>query len=145
MFRKIKEKRHKTVWLDEAFVELIRAHRDEQVLQALTADREWMDNDLVFCQWNGRPIDPRSDWGEWISILEAAKVPKRTVHAMRHSAATIALEEEGIPIAVVQEMLGHSDIRITRRYTHVGKPLAQDASKRLGRALGLPQKDAAES
>jgi site-specific recombinase XerD len=37
---------------------------------------------------------------------------------MRHSAATIALDE-GIALAVVQEMLGHSDIRVTRGYTHV--------------------------
>jgi site-specific recombinase XerD len=36
---------------------------------------------------------------------------------MRHSAATIALEE-GVGLAVVQEMLGHSDIRVTRGYTN---------------------------
>jgi hypothetical protein len=35
---------------------------------------------------------------------------------MRHLAATIALDE-GIALAVVQEMLGHSDIRVTRAYT----------------------------
>lgn len=128
-------------WLDDAFIALLREHRDAQVLQALTADREWQENDLVFCQWNGRAIDPRADWGEWISILEEAKVPRRTVHAMRHSAATIALES-GIALPVVQEMLGHPDIRVTRRYSHVGKPLAQDASRQLGEALGLPQRDA---
>jgi site-specific recombinase XerD len=52
---------------------------------------------------------------------------------MRHSAATIALE--GIALAVVQEMLGHSDIRVTRGYTHVSSLLAQDAAARVGRAL----------
>ena len=45
---------------------------------------------------------------------------------MRHSAATIALDE-GVALAVVQEMLGHSDIRVTRGYTHVSSLLAQDA------------------
>jgi site-specific recombinase XerD len=35
------------------------------------------------------------------------------MHAMRHSAATIALDE-GVALAVVQELLGHSDIRVTR-------------------------------
>ncbi len=25
----------------------------------------WEDWDLVFCQPNGRPIDPRADWAEW--------------------------------------------------------------------------------
>jgi len=53
---------------------------------------------------------------------------------MGHSAATIALDE-GVALAVVQELLGHSDIRITRGYTHVSSLLAQDAAARLGRAL----------
>jgi len=32
-------------------------------------------------------------------------------------------------------MLGHSDIRVTRGYTHVSSLLAQDAAAKLGRAL----------
>jgi site-specific recombinase XerD len=53
---------------------------------------------------------------------------------MRHSAATLALDE-GVALAVVQELLGHSDIRVTRGYTHVSSLLAQDAAARVGRAL----------
>jgi hypothetical protein len=34
-----------------------------------------------------------------------------------------------------RELLGHSDIRVTRGYTHGSSPLAQDAAGRLGRAL----------
>jgi integrase len=138
VLRPIKEKRHKTLWLAPEFTAILREHRNAQFLQRVTADAEWEDGDLVFCQWNGRPVDPRRDWAEWCAILLAAGLPRRRVHAMRHSAATFALQE-GVALPVVQEMLGHSDIRITRKYTHVGKPLAQDASSRMGRALGLPQ------
>jgi len=53
---------------------------------------------------------------------------------MRHSAATIALDD-GVALAVVQEMFGHSDIRVTRGYTHVSALLAQDAAAQFGRAL----------
>jgi integrase len=137
VFREIKEKRKKTVWLAPEFTAILREHRDAQYLQRVTADTEWEDSDLVFCQWNGKPIDPRRDWGEWGALLGAAGLPKYRLHVMRHSAASIALEE-GVLLSVVQEMLGHSDVRMTRRYTHVGKALAQDASSRMGRALIRP-------
>jgi len=50
--------------------------------------------------------------------MRDAGLPHLGVHAMRHSAATIALDE-GVALSVVQEMLGHSDIRVTRAFTHV--------------------------
>jgi site-specific recombinase XerD len=53
---------------------------------------------------------------------------------MRHSAATIGLDQ-GTALAVVQELLGHSDIRVTRDYTHVSSALAADGAERIGRAL----------
>jgi len=95
------------------------------------------DRDLVWCQPNGRPADPRADWQEWSGILAAAGLPHLGVHGMRHSAATIALHE-GVSLPVVQEMLGHSDIRVTRAYVHVSSPLAGDAAARVGTALFGP-------
>ena len=53
---------------------------------------------------------------------------------MRHSAATIAIHE-GIALPVVQEMLGHSDIRVTRGSVDVSSPLAEAAAPTMGRAL----------
>jgi integrase len=140
VLRPIKEKRHKEIWLAPEFIALLREHRSAQFLQKITADAEWEDSDLVFCQWNGRPVDPRRDWAEWGQILKTAGLPHNRIHAMRHSTASLALEV-GVALPVVQEMLGHSDIRITRRYTHVGKPLSQDASARMGQALSLPQQE----
>jgi integrase len=131
VFREIKEQRRKLVRLPDELVSVLKEHRDAQYLQRLTADREWNDHDLVFCQWNGNPIDPRRDWGEWCDILKAAGLPHYRLHAMRHSTASIALEK-GIAIAVVQEMLGHSDIRVTRSYTHVSEALHDDAARRIG-------------
>jgi site-specific recombinase XerD len=89
---------------------------------------------VVFAREDGRPIDPSADLREWAAILAEAGIPRAGTHTMRHSAATIALDA-GIALAVVQEMLGHSDIRVTRGYTHVSSLLAQDAAARIGRAL----------
>ncbi len=43
-------------------------------------------------------------------------------------------DEQGVHVRVVQEILGHSDIRLTQRYTHVASPAAQDAADRMGKA-----------
>ena len=61
---------------------------------------------MVFAREDGRLIDPSADLREWSAILAQAGIPHAGTHTMRHSAATIALDE-GVALAVVQEMLGH--------------------------------------
>jgi site-specific recombinase XerD len=134
VFREIKERRRKTVLLPPELADLLRAHRERQREERHLAADEWREHGLVFCQADGAPLDPRADWQDWSDILAEAGIPHAGTHAMRHSAATIALDQ-GVALAVVQEMLGHSDIRVTRGYTHVSSLLAQDAAARMGRAL----------
>ena len=137
VFTEIKEHKRKTVPLPPELVSVLRAHRAAQNRERLAAANVWEDHDLVWCQPNGRPVGAETDLDEWREILRQAGIPAYGTHAMRHSAATIALEE-GVALAVVQEMLGHSDIRVTRGYTHVSSPLAADAAERMGRALFRP-------
>jgi hypothetical protein len=137
VFREIKEKGRKTIPIPPELVMGLRQHRDAQFLQKITVGDEWVDQDLVFCLWNGKPIDPRADWQEWTDILKAAGIPHVGTHAARHAAATLALEY-GIALQVVQEMLGHSDIRVTEGYSHVSSALSKDAARRMGKLLRDP-------
>jgi integrase len=115
-------------------LEELRKHRVRQKRQRMLAGSLWEDHDLVFCDELGRPIDPRRDHEEWKELLREAGVREVRLHDARHTAATVALEL-GEDITVVQEILGHTDSRTTRRYTHVSTALARKATKRVGNAL----------
>jgi integrase len=56
-------------------------------------------------------------------------------HDLRHSAATLLLAQ-GVPQRVVMEILGHSTLRMTARYTHVVPELLTQAATAMDRALG---------
>jgi site-specific recombinase XerD len=123
--------------LPPGVVPLLRAHRAAQLAERLHAGSVWEDHDLLFAQPNGRPIDPRGDWEEWEewkALLREACVRDARVHDGRHTAGTLLIEQ-GVHVRVVQEILGHSYIRITQRYTHVASAAASDAADRIGKAL----------
>ena len=62
-------------------------------------------------------------------------LPGAVPHSMRHATATILLEE-GVPMRVVSELLGHSSTRITEDvYSHVTAKLAEESAAALDRAL----------
>lgn len=110
------------------------AHRAAQAKRRLTAGELWDEWDLVFSRADGRPIEPRDDWEAWKKLLRTIGIRDSRLHDARHTAATLLLEQ-GVDIRVVQEILGHSTLAVTKRYTHVTNKLAKDAAERMGRAL----------
>jgi integrase len=103
-----------------------------------TAGPLWEDNDLVFAQPNGRPIERKSDWQAWKALLHEAGVREVRLHDGRHTAATLLLSE-GVHPRVVMEVLGHAQMRTTTdTYSHVMPALGRDAADRMGNALWGP-------
>lgn len=99
------------------------------------------DHDLVWCNPDGSPLDPRADWQAWRDMLTAAGVPLVTLHEARHTTASLLLDG-GVDTRVISEILGHSDVVVTRGYQHVDHSLALRALNDLGRRLELPEADA---
>lgn len=80
------------------------------------------------------PRRSREDWEDWHALLAQAGVRPARVHDARHTAATLLLEQ-GIDIRVVQQILGHSQLSQTERYTHVTTELSRHAAERMSDAL----------
>jgi len=134
VFRPPKGKSKRTIPLPVELVPILRAQRERQDAERRTAANIWEEFDVVFSQPNGKPVDPRDDWDDWRELLTAAEVRVARIHDGRHTAGTMLIEQ-GVHARTVQEILGHSDIRVTQRYTHVASPMAEDGMRRMGAAL----------
>jgi len=112
----------------------LRRHKEIQDLEKQMAGDAYAKHGLVFADVDGSPIDPARDWAEWKDLLKAAGVRDVRVHDARHTAATLMLAQ-GVQIEVVQEVLRHSSIVVTRGYQHVASEMAKAATDRMGSAL----------
>ena len=67
--------------------------------------------------------------------MKAAGVKTIGVHGMRHTCATLALEE-GLPVKVVADRLGHEQPSITLdTYAHATEGMQREAAARLDAVL----------
>jgi integrase len=129
----------RTLALPLPLVAALYVHKAAQMGERMLAGSDWQnDDDLVFAQANGRPIDKKSDYDDWCRLLERAGVRHVRLHDGRHTAATLLLSE-GVHPRVVMELLGHSQMRTTMDiYSHVMPALAREAADRMGAVLLSP-------
>jgi len=133
-FRKPKGRSRRVITLPAPLITVLRQHKITQDSERERAGELWHEYDLVFAQPTGRPIDPRRDWDDWVTVLDEAGVRRVRVHDGRHTAGTLLIEQ-GVHVRAVQEILGHADVRTTQRYTHVADAVTRDAAQRMGGAL----------
>lgn len=125
----------RVIKLPASVVAALREHRARQAVERLAAGPAWTDTGLVFTTEGGNARDPRNILRRFQEALTAAGLPKRKLHECRHTAASL-LFAEGVAGRVVQEILGHSDIRLTlATYTHVMPALHDDAMSKMDAVL----------
>lgn len=81
---------------------------------------------LVFHLPDGRPISQEIDQRAWAQLLKDAGVAHAGQHSIRHSTATVLLDA-GVDVRIIQAVIGHSDLAMTREYQHVNLEMARQA------------------
>lgn len=133
------EKSRRLIILGPEAIKRLQKHADRQYQQKLFAGDRWMENDLIFPNTIGKPKEQNRLLKDFKILADAAGLPRIRFHDLRHTAATLMLQEEVNP-KIVQEILGHSDINLTlNTYSHVLPTLQKEAAVKLEGLLTLTE------
>lgn len=132
IFRQPKtETSRRQVDLTPSTVAVLREHQDSQnKLRESLGYPALTNDDLVFCQYDGKPFLPNTVTHNWIKLVRRSGLKGIRLHDARHTHTSLMLKQ-GIHPKIVQERLGHSSIQITLdTYSHVAPGLHQAAAKK---------------
>lgn len=127
-----KEGKHRKVILANTVLGAIQKQHVNQLKQRMAAGALW-DNDfnLVFTNDFGRPLNRRTVYKHLKRVLQSCGMGDYTFHSLRHSFATISLEN-GDDTKTVQTNLGHYAASFTlKTYVHVSDQMQRNSAARM--------------
>jgi integrase len=136
IFVPTKGKKSRTIRLASATVEVLKSHRERQAKEVRSAKGLWRDPGLVFASTIGTPLDPSNLVDRSFKpLLGRAGLPDVRFHDLRYACATLLLSE-GVPVKVVQEVLGHSSAPVTMHvYSYVLPDMQEKAAAAMDELL----------
>jgi len=121
-------------------VKTLEEHRKKQLEEKIKYKPIYEDNNLVFCTEHGRPVFPRNFSRVFENIakkLHEEGRPRLTLHGLRHTYATLAIEA-GVPVKTVQENLGHHSASFTLSiYAHATDKARKEGAEKMDRILSF--------
>lgn len=127
----------RSVVLTDRAIEALKRHRVCQNAERLKAGASWTNEDLIFCNPTGAPLNRNKvDEAHLQPLLKQAALPRITPHDLRHTCATLLLSR-GVHPKFVQELLGHSSVAMTiDRYSHWIPSMGDQTARAMEAALG---------
>ena len=109
-------------------VSVLQKAKDTYIQDKTKLGNKFQDFGYVVRKRDGTPFQPDSLTQKWRRFLEKNNFPLIRLHDSRHSNAT-ALIQSGVSAKVVQQRLGHSDVKLTLdTYTHVLPSMDMEAA-----------------
>ena len=126
----------RTIILPHSVTEILRRRKADAISQ-------WIFPDPVKPE---DPVDPNAAYRHMKTLLQRAGLPSIRFHDLRHTFATLALEN-GMDVKTLSAMLGHVSAATTLDiYTHITDDMRLTAAANIDRGIGkvAPQEDASE-
>lgn len=129
--RNTKSGKHRTIYLNDEGKKVFMAAADGK-----------SPSDYVFTKGNGKPWKTAEQARPLKRACKAAGIsPPVSFHALRHSFGSL-LAQNGVPMKVIAEALGHADTRITEKhYAHLSATFVANAIRRGLPFMALPFDD----
>lgn len=130
-------KSRRVIILGPSAIDKLKLHYQQQHWSKLIAGDRWEENDLIFPNTIGKPMEHSRLLKDFKEILKKAELPIIRFHDLRHTAATLMLQA-GIHPKIVQETLGHADISLTMNtYSHALPTLQKEAAAKMDELVTL--------
>ncbi|WP_433581620.1 tyrosine-type recombinase/integrase [Paenibacillus amylolyticus] len=109
----------RSIPLSEFVVAELKKQRTMITKEKWDAKENYHNNDLVVCHPDGEPVSLGNFHKFWVRILNNTNMRHIRFHDLRHTFASLMLSA-GVHAKVVQEIMGHSSIKVTLdMYSHL--------------------------
>lgn len=111
---------NRTIPVPQQVIDVLKNVNEQQEFKEQFFGQDYQkDLDLVCCTDKGTPLYHGNFTARWNSLIEKAGIPRIRIHDIRHTHASLLLQQ-GVNPKVVAERLGHANVSITLdTYTHL--------------------------
>lgn len=128
----------RTLPMVDAVRDALTQRRSVQLAERDATGSAWTETGYIFTSEIGTLLDPANVLHWWYALTERAGVGRRRLHASRHTAATLMLEQ-GVPLEIVSAVLGHAGLAITADiYARPGMDAKRRALANLATSMSGP-------
>jgi integrase len=115
----------------------LKEHRERQENLRRFLGSRYLGGDLIITSETSRPVDPTWLSNEFRALCKQLAIATPRLHSLRHTYATMLMNERKLPAHVVSGLLGHSSVAITvSMYGHPTDAAREEAAGWWDQALG---------